>query len=504
MPPTPKNVDLLVRGGCVLTMDDEDRVYRPGAVAIQGDRIAAVGEAAEITARYRAGDVIDRPNHAVLPGLIDAYSHAGHGMIKGVHHPHLGWPTNQIYFHATTPDWWEAEARLSALERVRFGTTTGLTVLGATPARADDAVYADAHLRGVLRVGIREMLSIGPPDPFIEHLPRPWTATDWRDGRGVARPFTHEQCMDVSADVVRRWHRTHNDRIRVCVHPPYLLGRFAQHPKFPHTYRLEDTRAMVRSAEDMRAFADRWKVMIHTHAFRGSLAWGAQTLGAALDDILKPDVLLAHANGLSPDEVALAARCGCAVVWVPTTHENILYGVCPVIDLLAAGVRVAIATDGSAPYMSLDLWKELPRAMMLQRMDKKDPAALPVGTALRMVTADAARAIGWGAEIGSLEPGKKADIITVDLEQPHLVPRTHIPQLLGYYAQGADVANVIVDGRILMRDRRVLTIDSAGVLEWAQAEADGAFARVDISEYLVTPREFWRAPVMPGRSRCHL
>jgi 5-methylthioadenosine/S-adenosylhomocysteine deaminase len=182
---------------------------------------------------------------------------------------------------------------------------------------------------------------------------------------------------------------------------------------------------------------------------------------------------------------------------VPTTHENILYGVAPVIDLVAAGVPVAIATDGSAPYMSLDLWKELPRAMMMQRMDKKDPAALPVGLALRMVTIDAAKAIGWDAEIGSLEPGKKADIITVDLEQPHLTPRTNIPQLLGYYAQGADVADVIVDGRLLMRDRRVLTADAGEILARAQAEAETAFGRVDISEYLTTPREFWRAPVLP-------
>jgi 5-methylthioadenosine/S-adenosylhomocysteine deaminase len=497
MPHVLHEVDLLLRGGYLLTMDAQDRIYRPGAVAIRGDRIAAVGDVAEITAGYRARDVIDCPNCAILPGLIDAYSHAGHGMVKGVHNPHLGWPTNKIYFHATTPDWWEAEAQLSALERVRFGTTTGLTVLGATPARADDAAYAEAHLKGVLRVGIREVLSIGPPDPFIDHVPRPWTATDRRGGRAAVRPFTHEQCMDVTADVIKRWHHSHNDRLRVCVHPPYLLGRFAIHPKLPYAYRPEDTAGMVRHAEEMRAFADRWHVMIHTHAFRGSLAWGERTLGDRLYDILKDDVLLAHANGLDAQEVAVAARSGCAVAWVPTTHENILYGVAPVIDLVAAGVPVAIATDGSAPYMSLDLWKELPRAMMMQRMDKKEPAALPVGLALRMVTIDAAKAIGWDAEIGSLEPGKKADIITVDLEQPHLTPRTNVPQLLGYYAQGADVADVIVDGRLLMRDRLVLTADAGEILARAQAEAETAFGRVDISEYLTTPREFWRAPVLP-------
>lgn len=254
---------------------------------------------------------------------------------------------------------------------------------------------------------------------------------------------------------------------------------------------------MIRHAEDMREFASRQQVTIHTHAFRGSLDWGFKTLGERFWHIMGPDVLLAHANGLTAGEVDLAARSRCAVVWVPTTDENIHYGVCPVVDLLAAGVRVAIATDGSAPYMNLNLWKELHRAMLLQRMDQRNPAVLPVGKVLRMVTIEAAHAMGWDREIGSLEPGKKADLITIDLEQPHLTPRAHVPQLLGYYAEGADVTNVIVDGRPLMRDRNVLTVDIKAVVARAQAEADAAFTRVDVTAYQQIPRGFWRAPVYP-------
>src|SRR5438445_12351353 len=119
----PERADLLVRGGYVLTMDEDDRMFCPGAVAIRGDRIIAVGHAAEVVARFEADEIIDVPSRAVMPGLVDAYSHAGHGLIKALHTPRLGWPTNKLYFHATTPEWWEAEAELSALERVRFGTT---------------------------------------------------------------------------------------------------------------------------------------------------------------------------------------------------------------------------------------------------------------------------------------------------------------------------------------------------------------------------------------------
>jgi 5-methylthioadenosine/S-adenosylhomocysteine deaminase len=492
-----EGADLLVRAGYVLTMDEDDRVFSPGAVAIRGDRIIAVGPAAEVGARFEPAEIIDVPGRAVMPGLVDAYSHAGHGLIKAVHTPRLGWPANKIYFHATTPEWWEVEAELSALERVRFGTTTGLTVLGATPARADDAIYANAHLRAVLRVGIREMLAIGPPDPFVPHLPA-WEATDWRGAQPVVRPFTYEQTLRVTAEVIHCWHRTRGDRIRVCVHPPYLLGRFAQHPRFPHAYRPDDVPRMIGHAQQMREFADSRQVLIHTHAFRGSLQWGLDHLGEQLWTILGPNVLLAHANGLTPAEVDLAARSGCAIVWVPTTDENVHYGVCPVVDLLAAGVRVAIATDGSAPYMNLNLWKELHRAMFLQRMDKQDPAVLPAGKVLRMVTIEAAKAIGWGREIGSLEAGKKADLITIDLEQPHLTPRAHVPQLLAYYAEGSDVADTIVDGRILMRDRRILTADVREVITRAQTEAEAAFRRVDISEYLAIPTGFWRSHLYPA------
>lgn len=492
----PEIVDVLVRGAHMFTMDDDDRTFSPGAVAIRGDRIVAVGDAERVSERVSARVTIDAGLGAVMPGLVDAYSHAGHGLIKAIHTPRLGWPSNRLYFHATTPDWWEAEAQLSALERIRFGTTTGLTVLGATPSRADDAVYADAHMRGVLRAGIRDMLSIGPPDPFVPHLPSA-EATDWRSGQAVVRAFTHEQCMAVTADVVRRWHRTHGDRLRVAVHPPYLLGRFAVHPRFPHSYKPEDLPEMVAHAEEMRAFGDAHDVLIHTHAFKGSLEWGARHLGERFWAVLARDVLLAHANGLTADEVALAGRAGCAVVWVPTTDENINYGVCPIVDLAAAGVRVAIATDGAAPYMSLNLWKELHRAMFLQRMDKHDPAVLPAGRALRMVTIEAAAAMGWDREIGSLEVGKKADVITVDMEQPHLTPRMHIPQLLAYYVEGMDVADVICDGRVLMRAKQIVSADVKQTVAWAQSEAEAAFARMDVSPWLEIPKGFWRSHVWP-------
>jgi cytosine/adenosine deaminase-related metal-dependent hydrolase len=495
---SPVQVDLLLTGAYVLTMDATNQVFNPGAVAIKGSQIAAAGPDDELRTRYAAAQQIDLRGHAVLPGLVDAYSHAGHGLIKAIYHPRLGWPGNRVYFHGSTPEWWEAEAELTALERLRFGVTTGHTVLGATPARADDAVYAEAHIKGVLRVGIRDMISLGPPDPFIDHVPKPWTATDWRTGAPVEREFSHEQCLRVAEQVVRQWHKRHDERVFVSLHPPYLFGRLAAHPRMKHDYTAADGRVVLAHAEEMREAADRLGVVILTHAFRGCLDWASRHFGDRVYALLRPDVLLAHANGLTDSEVDLIARSGCAVVCAPSTGENVWYGVCPVQALLRRGVRVAISTDGNAPRFSMDLWKDIYRAMFHQFMAHGDMGALPAGRALRMVTIEAAGVIGLDHLIGSLEPGKQADVIAVDLRQPHLTPRVAVPNLLAYYVEGHDVSTVVVGGRVLMRDRVVLTVDPGAVVERAQLEAAAAFQRVGVDEFLRFDDAYWNGWAHPA------
>jgi len=303
---------------------------------------------------------------------------------------------------------------MSAVERLRFGVTCGLTVVGATPSRMDSPVFA---------------------------------------------------------------------------------ARQAQHPRIPFSYAAEHVPVMIERAEQIRALADRYGVLIHSHAFRGSVAFGVEHFGAArMERLLGPDVLLAHCNGLLPDEVALlgAHRTGISVV--PFTHENLLYGICPALALLRAGATVTIATDGTAPYASYDLLKDLSRALWAQWTAAGSEHALPAGKGLRMVTIDAARALGMDDTIGSLEAGKQADIIMLDLDRPHLTPAAHVPRLLAFYANGNDVHTVIVGGRILLRERTVLSVDEAAVLGFARDEIARAFERFPIDEYLATDAAFWDGP----------
>jgi cytosine/adenosine deaminase-related metal-dependent hydrolase len=485
-------VDLIIEGGVVVTMDPQHRVIRDGAVAVDGKAIAGVGSLEEIRRTFEAGRVLDARHKAVMPGLVDTYGHAGHGMIKAIRHPELGWPTNDLYFHATDEGWWSAEGQLSALERLKFGVTCGLTVVGATPARMDSPIFAQRQAEAIATVGIRGVIGVGPPDPFVSHLPEPWEGTLWEGNAPVRRQFTYEQTLHNSVSVIEAWNGAADGRVHVALHYPYLFGRHATHPKFPFTYTDEHLPIVIEKADEIRDLADRYGVSLHSHAFRGSITFGLEVLGPArVRRLLGPDVVLAHCNDLAQDEVRVLGEERVNVALVPFTAENIVHGVCPAIELLQAGANVTISTDGTAPYCSYDLFKEISRAMWAQWTRLDDFRTLPPGKALRMVTIDAALALGLEDQIGSLEVGKRADIILIDMNRPHLVPGSTVPRLLAFYANGNDVDTVLVDGKVLMQHRQVLSVDEISVLESARDAATRAFARFDVSPYLEVDQSFW-------------
>ena len=487
-----KPVDLIIEGGVVVTMDPQHRVIRDGAVAIQGPSIAAVGTTEEIRKAYTANRALDARRQIVMPGLVDAYGHAGHGMIKAIRHPELGWPTSDLYFHATDEDWWYAEGLMSAVERLRFGVTCGMSVIGATPARMDSPIFAQRQAQAVDEVGIRGVLGVGPPDPFVSHLPEPWEGTLWVDGLPERRPFTYESTIENSIAFVEEWHGAANGRVRVTLHVPYLLGRHASHPRFPFAYTADHLPTLIAKAEEARELACRLGILLHSHAFRGSVSFFVEHFGEErVRRLLGPDVLLAHCNDMADDEVRLMGEQRVNVALVPFTAENIVHLPCPAIELLQAGANVVITTDGTSPYCSYDLFKEISRAMWGQWTRLGDIRLLPPGKALRMVTIDAARALGLDDQIGSLEAGKRANVILVDLDRPHLTPDSTVPRLLAFYVNGNDVRTVLVDGQILMQDRQVRSVDEGAVLRMAREATARAFSRFDVAPYLETDDNFW-------------
>jgi 5-methylthioadenosine/S-adenosylhomocysteine deaminase len=488
-----ERADLLLLGASVLTMDEHDRVLDDGGVAIREGRIVAVATSRELRERFEADETVELRHAALLPGLVDSYGHAGHGLIRGLFHPDLGWPSRTLYWHATSPGWWYAESLLSATERLRFGVTTGQTIVGATPARVDDTVYAEQVAAAYEEVGVRSVIGVGPPDPIFTHLDDPWEATRIDDGVATRRPFTYEETIEHTLSLIERLHG--RGRVRIALAPPYLFGRHVAHGRLAQRLPDDgDAGTIHRHAVEMRELADRHRVLLHTHMFRGSVAYALRHFGRSeAERLVGPDVVVAHANGLGPEEVELLGARGVGIASVAHTHENLWYGVAPLVELLDAGATVSIATDGTAPYASYDLLREPSRATWHQWLAHRSQRVMPPGAVLRMITIEAARVLGMADEVGSLEVGKRADLVVVDLDRPHLTPTTSIPVLLTQYATGHDVTMVVLDGRVAVRDGRLVDVDVAEVLALARREAEAAFGRQDVTGYTRWGRDFWRS-----------
>ena len=216
----------------------------------------------------------------------------------------------------------------------------------------------------------------------------------------------------------------------------------------------------------MKAIADECNVPIHGHAYQGDILYAFKHF-----DILGPHLSLAHVTGISDEEIGILADTGTHVLSGPMTNAYI-NSRCPVVELLERGVNVAFCTDASAPNRTYDLLEKLRIGLWLHRSHFKDGDVLTAGKALEMITIDAAEALGLAADFGSLEVGKKADVVLVNTQKPHLYPLWQEPLRLVYQASGHDVDTVIVDGQLLMENREVFSVNEESILIDAQSEAE--------------------------------
>lgn len=471
--------DTLIVNGIVVTLDGQRRVLEDGAVAIEKDRIVAVGPTAEITAAHPAPKVIDARGKAVMPGLIDGHAHAGHGLIKtmGGGNGTLWYQACEtVYTVASTEAFWRAEAKLAALERLKFGVTTGVSLLGGgdTIMRTDEPEYGAAHCAGVVEVGTRSVVAVGSTRP-----PHPRRYARWQGGGSLDRMVTFEDQLATCRTLIDDWHGSHGDRIRIALITPTLRD---EHVASLGPVLLEEAKAQAR---EMRALSrDRGLLFTQDGHTTGSVAF-AHGLG-----LLGPDALLSHATGLTEKEIAICAETDTRIVHNPSAVAAILAR-CPVTELMEAGVTVCIGSDATAPDRSGDLFRHMQQCMHYHRTFFKDPSWLPPGKTLEMVTIDAARALGLEAEIGSLEVGKKADVVLVDLRRPHLYPFNMPVFRLVYFANGNDVHTVIVDGEVVLEDRKPVRVDEDSVLDEAQRETELMLDRTGFRSMLDTPDGFW-------------
>jgi 5-methylthioadenosine/S-adenosylhomocysteine deaminase len=466
-------VDLLVLHATVVTMDRERRVIPDGAVSIKAGRVVAVGPSEVISGACQPVETIDCSGKTVLPGLIDAHGHGGHSLIKtlGSDSPSVWMKiVTPAYFHFTTPSYWFADGLVSALERLRAGVTCGVSVMGSRP-RSDDPRFGTEHARAYREVGIREVVAVGPSG-----LPWPHPVSRWDTGKRVRIDATLDQMLEGAENVIETCRKFEDSRIRVYLTPFTIV------PSVDPSHPTPADQATALTSEDrllarkVRETAAKWGVRIHSDAFGGMVRMASTDPDNAL---LGPDVHLQHCVGLSLEEVNILAETGTAVGHAPG-------GRAPVAAMLTAGIPVAITTDGHA-RRSYDLFQAARSAQMAQRLLTDDPYLLPPGRLLEMTTIEAAKVIGWDDELGSLEAGKRGDVVIVNTRQPHLVPNTMYAHQLIYEAVGHDVETVLVDGRVVMRDRKVMSVNIDDVLALGEEESRLMISRAGLEPHLTPP-----------------
>ena len=469
------DVSILIQNCTIITMNPQRTIVHDGAVGIDESQIVYAGPASACRIRG-AATVVDGKGGVLLPGLIDSHAHAGHGLTKTLGEGGAGisegWDAfmERIYFQGSTPDFWRAEALLSGLEKLRFGVTTGMSMLGSYP-RYDDEECWEAHVEGMAQVGIRDILGVGTPNP-----PFPKTFRRWKDQSSYTEyQLSHADSFEKTEQAVRRFNGSHQGTV-LCYPTPSGVG-------FRKGLSVEQHVAQNRAMKDI---SESYGVPIHSHSYGGDIVFARQHFPF----VLGPRLSLAHCTGITDEEVRILADTGASVCSGPSTGAYILAR-CPVVELLEAGCNVAFCTDASAPDRTYDLFEKARFGVRLQRLHFHDTGVLPAGKALEMVTIDAARALGLEGSLGSIEVGKKADLVLVDMKKPHLYPPWHEPLRMVYEASGHDVDTVIVNGRVLMRERNVAHLDEAAILEAAEREARLALQRLGFEEATRLPERLW-------------
>ncbi len=439
---------ILIKGGTIVTMEAHDSIVR-GDVLVRDGRIARIGGEIADT----ADEVIEAHGCAILPGFIQTHIHLCQTLFRGAADDlslidwlkKRVWPMEAVH----TPESIRASAQLGVAELIKGGTTCALTM--------ETVRHTEEVLKVVEETGFRAtvgkcMMDKGDEVPAELHE--------------VARTS-----IDESLALIKKWQGQGGGRIRCCFAP-----RFA----------ISCTRELLG---EVAGLAREHGVMIHTHASenRGECEIVERESGmrnvAYLDSlgISGTHVMLAHCVHLVDAEMETLAATKTNVSHCPSSNLKLGSGIAPVAEMLERGISVSLGADGAACNNRLDMFTEMRTAALLQKA-LHGPEVLSAARALRMATIDGARALGLDQEIGSIEVGKAADLIIVDLKQIHSSPVSDVVSALVYSAQASDVRTTVIDGQIVMRDGELMTLDQGAVIVDANREAAALRARAKISD----------------------
>jgi cytosine/adenosine deaminase-related metal-dependent hydrolase len=328
-------------------------------------------------------------------------------------------------------------------------------------------------------IGLRARIGLAPARP-----PWPRSFSDWEGDKRIDRSVSFEQVID-NCDRILAAHRDRPGRIvDYCV----ALSRLGNRNEHDPVWSPEREAWVRRQAEAVRALMTRHNVGFWTHMYGNAIEYAHdEKLG-----LLGPGTILSHCTGISDRSIRIMAETGTHAAHHPRANRIYSYpGRCPVPELIDAGVTVGLGADAPPPNRNADIFLDMKAAMRLQRVHFKDPSVMPPGKLLEMATIDGYRALGLGHELGSIEVGKKADLITVDLYQPHLYPITMPVHRVVYEATGQDVRDVIVDGRLVVHGGKPVSVDQNEVLDAADAMTRITIERAGLAPFTEIPERFW-------------
>ncbi|MCH9695481.1 MAG: amidohydrolase [Gammaproteobacteria bacterium] len=437
---TADRIDLIVKGDYVVSMDEDAAVYEDGAVAIDDGLILAIGAAGDIESQYAAQEVLDGAGRIVMPGLINGHSHAAMTLLRGVADDLalMDWLNNYIF---------PAEVEFVDAEFVRIGTELACweMIRGGTTTFVDMYYYPDTIAEVVESCGMRALISATVID---QRSPDAENAAD---------------SISKGGGFIERWQGRN----------PRITPIFGPHANY--TLNAEQLKATREAAIKYGV-----GISIHMSESPFELQYSQDTYGMPSVEMFNSigffdgPTIAAHMVWPTKDEIPILAERRVGVIHNPTSNMKIASGIAPITELLDAGVLLGLGTDGAASNNDLDMWEEMRLASFLQKVDRMDPRVMPAATVLRMATSGGAAAVGLSDITGSLETGKQADLIQVAFDDVHHIPTFNVISHLVYVTDEQDVASVVVDGKVLMREREILTIDTDRV----RAEATDLAARI--------------------------
>lgn len=429
-PAAKEKVDILVVNGLAVPMTPDRAIIENGAVAVRDGLIVDIGPGRQLEDKYTADKIIDAGGHIVMPGLINTHTHAAMTLFRGL--------ADDVALQVWLEDHiWKAEAQYINADTVIMGTSLAIVEMlhSGTTTFNDMYFFADDVAITAKKAGIRAVVSEGLIDFPTPSVPNP------------------DDSISTTEKLILKWQGDNLIKIAVAAHSPYTCS--------------------VELLKHVRVLSEKYQIPLHIHVSETKaevdevISKTNFTPVSYLNSInfLWDNVIAVHCVHLTDQDITLLAENNVKVAHNPISNAKLGSGVAPVPQLLSAGVVVGLGTDGAASNNRLDLFEEIAMAARIHKAVGRAPLAVDAYSVLKMATIDAAKVLGMSDTIGSLEKGKRADIILIDADRPNMVPMYNVFSHLVYAVNSAQVESVIVDGKVVMENYKILTMNESQIMQ---------------------------------------